>query len=162
VDEARAPPAREAPLMRTAWSALLVATLALAFGACGDSNDNAAKQSPEEKAQASVCAARDDISKQVDELKSLTASTVTIDGVKQNLTSIKNDLQDISSAQKTLSSDRRSEVEAANKAFATSVESIASSTLTSLSLSEAKSSLVDALQQLATSYEETFGKLSCS
>lgn len=146
--------------MRTLCGVLLVLTLGLA--ACGDdSDDNAATQSPEEKAQASVCSARADIKEQVDELTSLTVSTVTVDGVKQNLEAIKNDLQSMTSAQKELSSERRSEVEAANKAFASSVKSIAGSVVTSLSLSDAKDTLVDALQQLGTSYEDSFSKLDC-
>jgi hypothetical protein len=74
---------------------------------------------------------------------------------------IRNDLKDISGAQSELSSDRRSEVEAANKAFASSVKGIASQVLTSLSASDAKAALVAALQQLKTSYEETFAPLNC-
>jgi hypothetical protein len=147
--------------MRTAY-AVLVVMLALALGACGSSSeDKAAQQSPEEKAQATVCDARADIGKQVDELKSLTASTVTKDAVTQRLTAIKNDLKDISGAQSKLSGDRRSEVEAANKAFASSVEGIASQVLTSLSVTDAKAALTTALQQLGTSYEQTFAPLSC-
>jgi hypothetical protein len=136
--------------------------LTLAIGACGDSSeDKAAQQTPEQKAQATVCDARADIGKQVDELKSLTAATVTKDAVTQSVAAIKTDLKDISGAQSDLSDDRRSEVEAANKAFATSVEGIASEVLTSLSASDAKTALVTALQQLATSYEETFAPLDC-
>ena len=148
--------------MRTPYRALTVVMLALALGACGSSSDDkAAKQSAEEKAQATVCDARDDIGKQVDELKSLTASTVTKDAVTQSVTAIKDDLEAISGAQSQLSSERRSEVEAANKAFASSVEGIASDVLTSLSLTDAKAALTTALQQLGTSYEDTFARLSC-
>jgi hypothetical protein len=127
--------------------------LVLALGACGESS--------EEKAQATVCDARADIGKQVDELKSLTAATVTKDAVTQSVDAIRNDLKDISDAQSELSTDRRSEVEAANKAFASSVKGIASQVLTSLSASDAKAALVAALQQLKTSYEETFAPLNC-
>jgi hypothetical protein len=139
--------------MRSACSALAVVMLVLALGACGESS--------EEKAQATVCDARADIGKQVDELKSLTAATVTKDAVTQSVDAIRNDLKDISGAQSELSSDRRSEVEAANKAFASSVKGIASQVLTSLSASDAKAALVAALQQLKTSYEETFAPLNC-
>jgi hypothetical protein len=125
----------------------------LALGACGDS--------PEEKAQANVCDARADIGKQVDELTSLTAATVTKDAVTQGVDAIKTDLKDISDAQSELSSDRRSEVEAANKAFASSVKGIASQVFTSLSATDAKAALVTALQQLKTSYDETFAPLDC-
>ena len=99
--------------MRVACSVAVV-MLALALGACGESD--------EEKAQNTVCDAKDDIGKQVDELKSLTPATVTSDAVTQNLDAIRNDLQDISGAQPDLSSDRRSEVEAANKEFTSSVQ----------------------------------------
>ena len=91
--------------------------LVFALGGCGESD--------EEKAQNTVCDARDDINKQVDELAGLTPATVTTDAVTQNLDAIKNDLNDISDAQGDLSSDRRSEAEAANKAFTSSVQGIA-------------------------------------
>jgi hypothetical protein len=127
--------------------------LTLALGACGESS--------EEQAQNTVCDARDDIGKQVDDLKSLTPATVTTDAVTQNLDAIKNDLKDISGAQSDLSSDRRSEVEAANKAFASSVEGIASQLGSSLSASDAKAGVVSALQQLEASYQKAFAPLNC-
>jgi hypothetical protein len=139
--------------MRTACSALAVVMLALALGACGESS--------EEKAQNTVCDARDDIGKQVDDLKSLTPATVTTDAVTQNLDAMKNDLKDISGAQSDLSSDRRSEVEAANKAFASSVEGIASQLGSSLSASDAKAGVVTALQQLEASYQKAFAPVNC-
>ena len=139
--------------MRTVCGALALVLLALALGACGESS--------EEKAQNTVCDARDDIAKQVDELKSLTPATVTTDAVRQSLDAIKNGLKDITGAQSDLSSDRRSEVEAANKAFANSVESIASQVVSSLSASDAKAALVTALQELEASYENTFAPLKC-
>ena len=65
--------------------------LALAFGlvfsACG--------QSADEKAQATVCSARADIKKQVDELKGLTATTASVDGVQANLKAIGKNLEKI-------------------------------------------------------------------
>jgi hypothetical protein len=148
--------------MRSVLSVLAVAMLSVAFGACGDSSaDNAAKQSPAEKAQATVCAATADIGKQVDELKSLTGATVTKDAVTQGVDAIKSDLKSISGAQSDLSSDRRSEVEAANKEFASSVKEIASQVLRSLSVSDAKTALSAAFEQLATSYEQTLAPLDC-
>jgi hypothetical protein len=139
--------------MRTACSAVAVVMLALALGACGESS--------EEKAQNTVCDARDDIGKQIDELKGLTPATVTTDAVTQNLDAIKNDLEDISDAQSDLSSDRRGEAEAANKAFTTSVEGIVSQLGSSLSASDAKAEVVTALQQLEASYQKTFAPLNC-
>ena len=137
--------------MRTACTLLAVAMLALA--ACGDSK--------EEKAQASVCSARADIGKQVDQLKGLTLATVTTDAVTQSLSAIRNDLKDISGAQSDLSGDRRSEAEAANKAFASSVRGIAVQIGSSLSAADAKAGLVTALQQLAASYKSAFDPVNC-
>ncbi len=139
--------------MRIAICVVAAVALALVVGACGESS--------EEKAQSSVCDARDDMTKQVDDLKALTPATVTTDAVTQSLDAIKNDLKDISGAQSELSSDRRSQVESANKAFASSIQSIASQLGTSLSASDAKAGLVTALQQLATSYEQTFARIDC-
>jgi hypothetical protein len=139
--------------MRAACSAVAVGMLVLALGACGESS--------EEKAQNTVCDARDDIGKQVDDLKSLTPATVTADAVKENLGAIKNDLTDVSDAVSNLGSDRRDEVEAANKAFAGSVQDIASEFGRSLSASDAKAKLVTALQQLEASYQKSFAQLSC-
>jgi hypothetical protein len=129
------------------------ALLALALGACGESD--------EEKAQNTVCDAKADIAKQVDELKGLTAATVTADAVTQNLDAIKTDLEDISEAQSDLSSDRRSEAEAANKAFTSSVEEIASELGSSLSAADAKAGVVTALDQLAAAYQKAFAPVNC-
>ena len=140
--------------MRTACSVLAVVMLVFALGACGESD--------EEKAQNTVCDARDDIGKQVDDLKSLTPATVTADAVTQNLEAIDNDLNDMYAAQSDLSSDRRSEVEAANKAFESSVEGIVSDLGSSLSASDAKAQVVTALDQLAASYQKAFAPLNCN
>jgi hypothetical protein len=139
--------------MRTACSAVAVVILALALGACGESD--------EEKAQNTVCQAKTDIGEQVDELKAVTPATVTGDEVRQNLDAIKTDLKNIEAAQGELSSDRRSEAEAANKAFSSSVQGIASQLGSSLSASEAKEGFVTALNQLAASYQKAFAPLDC-
>ena len=140
--------------MRAACSILAVVMLALALGACGKSD--------EEKAQNKVCDAKSDIGKQVDELKGLTAATVTTDAVTENLNAIKGDLQDISDAQSDLSSDRRSETEAANKEFTSSIQGIASDLGRSLSASDAKAADRHCAQQLAASYQKTFAPLNCN
>jgi hypothetical protein len=139
--------------MRAAWSLFAVIVIALALGACGESE--------EEKALNTVCDARDDIATQVDELKELTPATVTTDGVTENLEAIRNDLQDIGDAQSDLSEDRRSEVEAATNEFTSSIGQIAGDLGTSLSASEAKDAAVTALQRLGASYEETLAPLDC-
>ena len=151
--------------MRPTFCALAIATLVLALGACGgddSSSEKASTPTPEEQAQSTVCNARSDISAQVDELKGLTAATVTKDGVTQSLETIKKSLSDISGAQAQLSSDRRSEAEAATKEFTSSVQQIKSQFLDSLSAADAKTALVGALQQLASSFQTAFKPLNCS
>ena len=139
--------------MRAACSILAVVLIAFALGACGESD--------EEKAQNTVCDAKADIGEQVDELKSLTPATVTADAVRQNLDAIRGDLENISAAQADLSDDRRSEVEAATKAFTSSLQGIASELGRSLSASDAKAAVATALDQLAASYQEAFAPLNC-
>jgi hypothetical protein len=140
--------------MRTTCSVLAVVMLVFALGACGESD--------EEKAQNKVCDAKADIGKQVDELKGLTPATVTSDAVTQNLDAIKTDLKDISDAESDLSSDRRSEAEAATKEFTSSVEGIASDLGSSLSAADAKAQLVTELNQLAASYQKAFAPITCN
>jgi uncharacterized protein YoxC len=139
--------------MRAACSVLAVVMLVFALGACGESD--------EEKAQNKVCDAKAELGKQVNGLKSLTAATVTKDAVTENLDAIKTDLKDISDAQSDLSSDRRSEAEAANKEFSSSVKGIASQLGSSLSAADAKAQVVTALNQLAASYQKAFAPLNC-
>ena len=113
--------------MRTAPAiAALLATLVLA--GCGDSS--------EDKAQTTVCNARDDISKQVNDLKSLTPSTITTDAVTQSLTAIQQDLSDMAGAQKDLSSDRREQVQSATQTFTSSVKDIAGQIGSSMSAAD--------------------------
>jgi hypothetical protein len=140
--------------MRRASSILSAIVVAVALGACGESD--------EEKAQTTVCNARDDISKQVDELKGLTVATFSTDAVSQSLSAIRNDLSDIRGAQADLSDERRQQIESANKAFASQVEGIVKQIGTSVSASDAKAQLTSALQQLADSYEQTLARVDCS
>jgi two-component SAPR family response regulator len=139
--------------MRVACSVLAVVMLVFALGACGESD--------EEKAQNEVCDAKADVAQQVDELKSLNSTTVTADGVKSNLDAIKDDLNNISDAQSDLSSDRRSEAEAATKAFSSSVQATASQLGSSLSAADAKAQVLTAIDQLAASYQTAFAPVKC-
>ena len=139
--------------MRTACSVLAAVLLVLALGACGESD--------EEKAQNTVCDAKADIGEQVDELKAVTPATITGDDVAQNLDAIKTDLKNIEAAQGDLSEDRRSEAEAANKAFTSSIQGIASELGSSLSATDAKAQVASALNQLAASYQKAFAPLDC-
>jgi hypothetical protein len=133
---------------------LLVLLASLALGACGESK--------EDKAKSSVCDARADIGKQVDQLKGLTASTVTVDGVQNSLKAIRSDLSKIRNAQGDLSADRRQQIQDATKTFTSQLQSIVQTIGRSTSLSEAKAQLTSALQQLGAAYEKSFAKVDCS
>ena len=131
--------------------ALIAVLAALGLGACGESK--------QDKAKSTVCDARADISKQVDQLKGLTVSTVTVDGVQNSLKAISSDLSKIKDAQGDLSGDRRQQVQDATKTFTSQVQSIAGSVGKSTSLSEAKAQLTSALQQLGDAYKQSFAKV---
>ena len=133
---------------------LLALVAGLGLSACGESK--------EDKAKSTVCDARADISKQVDQLKGLTVSTVTIDGVQSSLKAIRSDLSKIADAQGDLSGDRRQQVQDATKTFTSQVQSIAGSVGTSTSLSDAKAQLTSALQQLGAAYKQSFARVDCS
>ena len=135
-------------------SLLLVLLAALALGACGESK--------EDKAKSTVCDARADIGKQVDKLKGLTITTASASAAQESLKAINSDLSKIKDAQGDLSDDRRQQVETANKAFTSQLQSIAASLGSSTSLSDAKSQLSSALQQLATAYKTSFARVDCS
>lgn len=139
------------PRHRASVVLLLVAVLGV--GACGESK--------QDKAQKKVCSARADISKQVNELKSLTPTTATIDGVRQNVNAIQDDLKDIASAQGTLSDQRRSQVKAATSQFTAQLQSIVQQALKSLSLSDARTQLQAAVSDLASAYSSSLGKIDC-
>jgi Tfp pilus assembly protein PilP len=140
--------------MKRSIAFLLIALLAaLEVSACGESK--------EDKAKTTVCDARADISKQVDQLKALTVSTVTVDAVQNSLKAISSDLSKIKDAQGDLSADRRKQVEDATKTFTSELQSIAGSVGKSTSLSEAKAQLTSALQQLGDAYKQSFAQVDC-
>jgi hypothetical protein len=134
--------------------ALLAVIAAVALGACGESN--------EDKAKKTVCSARADIGKQVDELESLTISTATADDVQQRVKAINSDLSKIKDAQGDLSDDRRQQVQAATKSFTSQVQGIIESFGSSTSVSDAASQLASATKQLAAAYKQSFAPIDCS
>jgi len=142
------------PLVRLA-AASLAAGVMLALSSCG--GDDA-----EASAQQQVCDARADIGKQVDELKAMTPSTVTADGVSSNLQAIRDGLSKMRDARKDLSDDRRKELDQANQAFAAEIRDVGSTVLRSTSAEDAKSQVKAALDQLGGAYQQTLGKIDCS
>ena len=119
-------------------------------------------QSEEEKAADQVCSARDDIAKQVDELRGLTLTTATTEQVRENLTAIRDDLSTIADARTNLSDEQRTQVEEANNAFRGEVANIAATVAKSTSIEDASAQLKTAFNDLAASYRDTFGQIDCS
>jgi Tfp pilus assembly protein PilP len=127
---------------------------ALILSACGES--------AEEKAQSTVCSARADIKKQVDELKGLTATTVSLDGVQANLKAIRKNLEEIRGAQGDLKGDRKQQAKTATEAFAAQVKGVGQQLLGGLTASEGKQQIQTALDGLAAGYKSALGPIDCS
>jgi Tfp pilus assembly protein PilP len=127
---------------------------ALILSACGES--------AEEKAQNTVCSARADIKKQVDELKGLTATTVSLDGVQANLKAIRKNLEKIRGAQGDLKGDRKQQAKTATEAFATQVKGVGKQVVAGLTASEGKQQIKTALDGLAAGYKSALGPIDCS
>jgi uncharacterized protein YicC (UPF0701 family) len=142
-----------APMRRLALTIAAVLTAA-SLTACGESE--------EENAQQAVCDARQDITNQLDSLKSLTPATISADAVSENLEAIQSDLSDIKDAQEELSEDRRQQVESATQAFTSQVEGIVKQIGTGTTAADAASTISTAAQQLASSYEQTLARIDCS
>jgi uncharacterized protein YhaN len=119
-------------------------------------------ESEEEKATAQVCSARDNIAKQVDELKGLTLTTATTSQVRENLQAIRGDLSTIAAARGNLSDEQRTDVEQAHDAFRSVVGETAATVGRSTSVEDASAQLKAAFNELATSYQQTFGQIDCS
>ena len=138
--------------MRTLSGCIVV--LAVVLTGCGDSK--------EETAQSNVCDAKAGIQKQVDELEGMTASTVTLDGVKSSLQTIGDDLTKLKDAQGDLSGDRKDEAEKAWQTFRAEVKTIRENLLTSLSAADAKQQLTSSFDDLAASFRTAFGPVDCT
>ena len=68
-----------------------------------------------------VCSARADIKAQVDELKGMSVTTATLDGVRANLKAIGDSLAKIRTAQRDLTGERKQEAQKATQAFKSEV-----------------------------------------
>ena len=134
-------------------AAMAALIFALSLAACGESK--------EDKAQKTVCSARADIKAQVDELKGISVTTATLDGVRANLREIGDGLRKIAGAQGDLTGDRRQAVEKASQTFKSEVAGVTRELATSVSLSDGKQQIQAALEGLASSYQAAFAPLDC-
>jgi len=135
----------------TAVAGLLIGAIAIA--GCGESS--------QEKAEAQVCSARSDISKQISALSGLTLSSGTIDQVRAGFDAIGQDLGKIKDAQPNLGQARRQQTEAATQTFTSQVRSIVAELGHGLSASDAESKFTSALTQLETAYKSSLAPVNC-
>ena len=127
---------------------------ALALAGCGESD--------EDKAKADVCDARADIEKNVTELKDLTLATATRDQVRSNLDGIRDGLKKITDAQGDLNDERKQQLQKANEAFKSQLDTIASDLGKSKSLQDAATQLKGDIANLGNTYEQTLAPIDCS
>ena len=118
--------------MSASPSVLLGVAVALAIGG------GCGGQSEASKANDDVCSAKADIQKQVASLQGMTASTFTVDAVTSDLKAIQTDVTKME------------------------VNTVASTVLKSLSLSDAQAQLQTAASDLAAAYKTSFAKVDCS
>jgi hypothetical protein len=138
--------------MKRKFSILL--TSAALLSACGESE--------EEKAQDRVCDARADIEKRVDDLASLTVTSVSIDRVTNNLEAIGNDLEKIAAEREDLAPDQRDAVEKAGRQFRSELEDTAQDVVSgAASGEEAGQRIGAAFDDLAKSFREAYGPIDC-
>ena len=133
-------------------SYIAVALVAVVAG-CGESKSD--------KALADVCGARDDITKQVDQLKGMTISTATSSQITDSLQAIRNDLTKIKDARGDLADDKRQQIDAANTKFESSVRATLLDVGKTVSLDQAATQLKNAFNRLAATYKDTFGAIDC-
>ena len=138
--------------MKRKFSILL--TSAALVSACGESE--------EEKAQDRVCDARADIEKRVDDLASLTVTSVSIDRVTNNLEAIRDDLEKIAAEREDLSSEQRRAVEQAGEQFRSELEATARDVVSgATSGEEAGQRIGAALDDLANAFRDAYGPVDC-
>ena len=147
---ARSPRAGRLRLALAVAALLLIAATAVG---CGESDA--------EKAQTQVCDARADAKQQVDSLAGLTVTTATVDGVREALDAIKEDVNQIVDAQGDLNEERKQQVESATQEFTSELEAVAGGLASNLSLSEARAQVETAATQLASSYQQTLARIDC-
>jgi uncharacterized phage infection (PIP) family protein YhgE len=133
---------------------LVIVVTALGVAGCGESK--------EQKAQKAVCSARADIHKSITSLQGLTATTATVDGIKNDVTSIQTSLQTIRDNQDELSSARKAKVTAGAQQFAQQLQTIASGLTSNLSLANASAQVKSAAANLQSAFAAALAPIDCS
>lgn len=120
------------------------------------------RESEEEKALQAVCSSRADIQKRVESLASTNVTNFTLNGFKENVQGISNDVATIRKNESKLHPDRKQEIQAANQQFEDAVTTSLKSLGTSLSLSNVQDKLKTAGEDLVNSYKTSLEPVDCS
>ena len=148
----------KAPRLTRLVLVLAVVPCVLLLAGCGES-----EQEKFEKAKAEVCKSRSAIEKQVDGLKSLPISPLSIEAAKKSAEVIQKELKKIKEEAPKLKPETKKQVESATNEFKATISSLAATIGSgSFNPSTATTQAEAALKKLLTSYEATLKKLSCS
>jgi chromosome segregation ATPase len=139
---------------RLLLSALVIAFMGGALAGCGESK--------QDKAKKAVCSARSEIEKSINNLRSLTLTTASVDGIKNDISSIQTNLKKMVDNQKELASDRKDKVTSGTQAFGQQLKSIAGGLTSNLSLSNAASQVKTAGTSLQSAYTSALAPINCS
>lgn len=120
------------------------------------------RESEEEKALQAVCSSRADIQKRVESLASTNVTNFTLNGFKENVQGISNDVATIRENESKLNPNRKQEIQAANQQFEDAVTTSLKGLGTSLSLSNVQDKLKTAGEDLVNSYKTTLEPVDCS
>jgi gas vesicle protein len=141
-------------------SAVVLLLVPLGLAACGESS--------EEKADKQVCSAVSEIQTQIKKLETLPISSSFPTEAKTSVEAIDKSVGKIKEAAPKISSARREEIEAANRAFQTEIAAITTSVVSAAksanleaALKGAEPRIKAALSTLSSDYKKAFEALKC-
>ena len=150
------------------WGIVRIGTL-LATLAIGAAVLSGCGESKEEKAAKSVCSSVSTIDAELAKLQSPTLSATLPEEVRNSVNAISSGIKSIKEQAPNLEQARRTEIEAANKIFATELAVTGASILSAATAGNAKSALESAAGKVktaatnaATAYKQAFKALNCS
>jgi valyl-tRNA synthetase len=152
------PPPEDDDMRRVLFTRIAVwivagAVVGGAVAGCGESK--------EKKAMKAVCSARSEIQKSVENLRSLTLTSASGSGVKNDISTIQTNVQKIVENEKALSGNRKQQVSTATKKFGQQLQTIASGLTSNLSLSNAASQVKSAGDSLLAAYRSALAPIDC-
>lgn len=119
-------------------------------------------ESEEEKALTAVCEARENIQENVQEIAGLSVANFTLDGFRESVDEIREDIKTIQANRDKVNPDRKQEIDQANQAFQTAFTDTIKGLGTSISINNAKDKLSTAGSDLAAAYQSAYGPVDCS